>query len=153
MLRAAPRLQQAFMALKSTLRYQYGFMTPQFLRKPDRCRRYRPVLSLSEVAGNQSRFLFDFSPDSIILRWTDDFAPRILYGFSLTEDGTLTVPDILRRVDAGDIKPDELIVGGRLAGTPDGGALRELGAHVFAGVRSAGDFLKELIRADLNLGG
>ena len=136
-------------------RYQYGFaMTPQFLRKPDRVLDViDAVLSLSEVAGNQSRFLFDFSPDSIILRWTDDFAPRILYGFSLTEDGTLTVPDILRRVDAGDIKPDELIVGGRLADTPDGRALRELGAHVFAGVRSAGDFLKELIRADLNLGG
>ncbi|MDA1191862.1 MAG: type I-B CRISPR-associated protein Cas7/Cst2/DevR, partial [Candidatus Poribacteria bacterium] len=59
-------------------RYQYGFsLTPESLHDSSRALEVLDAISqLGEVAGNQARFLFDFSPDSIVLRWTDDFAPR-----------------------------------------------------------------------------
>jgi CRISPR-associated protein Cst2 len=74
------------------------------------------ISSLSEVAGNHSRFLYDFSPDAIIYRWTDDFAPRLLYGFCNSVGQRLTIPDILGRIDQGDLDPKEMVVG---AATPE----------------------------------
>jgi len=136
-------------------RFQYGFaMTPEFLREPRRVLDVVDALvGLSEVGGNQSRFLFDFSPDAVVFRWTDDFAPRLLYAFSLNDSGVLEVPDIVRRVKARDIEADELIVGGRLADSPDGKVLQELGARVFRGVKPAAEDLKIRIGVNLGLGG
>src|SRR5690606_7054486 len=53
-------------------RYQYGFaLTPEKLRKPSRAiAAIEGIANLGEVAGNHGRFLFDFSPESIILRVT-----------------------------------------------------------------------------------
>ena len=88
-------------------RYQYGFaLTPEWLHEKSRALDVvDAIVSLSEVAGNQSRFLYDFSPDSVIFRWTDDFAPRMLYGFRVDPEGQLTFPDIVRRVEAKDTNP------------------------------------------------
>ena len=61
-------------------RYQYGFaLTPDKLRE-----KQRPPPAFGARAlwvksrGNHGRFLYDFSPESIILRLTPDPAPRIL---------------------------------------------------------------------------
>lgn len=120
-------------------RYQYGFaLTPEHLL--DRARAAAVVdaiIDLADVAGNHARYYYDFAPDAIIFRWTDDPAPRILYSFQVEAEGTLTVPDLLRRVRAGDIDAAELIVGGRLAETSDGETLRDLGAIVHTGVKAA----------------
>ena len=69
-------------------RYQYGFaLTPEFLEEKTRALDVvDAVVNLSDVAGNQARFLFDFSPDAIILRWTDDFAPRLSFFFNAHND-------------------------------------------------------------------
>ena len=109
------------------------------------------IVSLSEVAGNHSRFLYDFSPDSVIFRWTDDFAPRLLYGFHLDAEGYLTVPEIMRRVDAEDINAQELIVGGFLAGLADGKKLQTKGACVLDGVKAAAEEVKQRIKETLAL--
>ena len=68
-------------------RYQYGLaLTPERLRKKNRAEAAITALcELAEVAGNHGRFLFDFSPESVIFRLTDDPAPRILYIFE--QDG------------------------------------------------------------------
>ena len=131
-------------------RYQYGFaLTPEWLHEASRTLDVvDAITSLSEVAGNQSRFLYDFSPDSVIFRWTDDFAPRILYGFQLN-DGQVTFPDIIRRVEAKDIEPNELIIGGAIADHPDCKKLQ--GASVNKGVKSAADELKKRIKESLKL--
>jgi CRISPR-associated protein Cst2 len=131
-------------------RYQYGFaLTPEWLREKSRALDVvDAITSLSEVAGNQSRFLYDFSPESVIFRWTDDFAPRILFGFQLN-DGTVSFPDIVRRVEAKDIEPSELIIGGAIADHPDCKKLQ--GASVHKGVKSAADELKKRIRESLKL--
>jgi CRISPR-associated protein Cst2 len=134
-------------------RYQYGFaLTPQWLRQQSRT---LPVIdaivSLSEVAGNQSRFLYDFSPESVIFRWTDDFAPRLLYGFQLIGEQAQLREDLRRRIESSDIDAKEIIVGGSIASTDDGQSLKEKGAMVCAGVKEAAEELKARIQRDLKL--
>lgn len=132
-------------------RYQYGFaLTPESLREKSRAVDViDAMVALSEVAGNQSRFLYDFSPDSVIFRWTDDFAPRLLYGFALDGERLTLREEIRHRIGAGDISPSELIVGGTLETTTDGRRLREGGAAVFDGVKAAADEVKKRVRLDL----
>ncbi len=135
-------------------RYQYGFaLTPEELHDKKRALEViDAIVNLSEVAGNQARFLFDFSPDAVVFRWTGDFAPRMLYGFSMDENGALCLPDVIKRVEAGDIAPGEVVVGGSVAGTPDGERLEELGCTVFPGVKKAAGEIKRRLEADLDLG-
>jgi CRISPR-associated protein Cst2 len=125
-------------------RYQYGFaLTPEDLADPARAAHVvDAVVDLGEVAGNHARFLYDFSPESIVFRWTDDFAPRMLYTFQDVGGGQVRSEILVRRVRAGDIDARELVVGGDLADTPDGSALQELGATVFPGVRQAAAEIK-----------
>lgn len=131
-------------------RYQYGFaLTPERLRVQSRCLEVLEGLAnLGEVAGNHSRFLFDFSPESIVLRITQDPAPRILYCFS-EEEGRLTVPELARRVAAKDIDPWELYIGGTIAGASEVKALRA--KECVDGVKQAVQKAKSAIEAALNL--
>ncbi|UZQ55106.1 DevR family CRISPR-associated autoregulator [Trichothermofontia sichuanensis B231] len=133
-------------------RYQYGFaLTPNRLKDKSRTVAVLDgLISLGEVAGNHSRFLYDFSPDSLVLRWTHDFSPRFLYCYE-EEDGDITVPELIRRVECGDIDPKELWVTGAIAKTADGDRLEELGANVLAGIKQATELLKQQIVRDLEL--
>lgn len=133
-------------------RYQYGFaMTPARLHQQDRVIEVlKGLISLGEVAGNHSRFLYDFAPDSLVLRWTHDFSPRLLYCFEEDADGELTMPDLVRRVQVGDIDPAELWVAGAAAETEDGEKLEQLGAHVDAGVKTTVNELINLIQKQLS---
>lgn len=129
-------------------RYQYGFaLTPDCLK--DKSRVYAVLdglISIGEVAGNHARFLYDFSPASIILRWTHDFCPRFLYCFEEDELANVSVPDLVRQVEAGDIDPKELWIGGAISRI-----LEDLGANVFPGVKTAVETLKHTIAVDLQL--
>ena len=134
-------------------RYQYGFaLTPNRLKETSRI---IPVLdglvSLGEVAGNHARFLYDFSPESLVLRWTQDFSPRILYCFQEDEAGEISLPSLIHRVEVGDIEATELWVAGAIAKTPEGDRLEELGANVLAGTKVALSTLKQRIANDLQL--
>jgi CRISPR-associated protein Cst2 len=132
-------------------RYQYGFaLTPESLEDPSRALDVVDALiSLGEVAGNHARFFFDFSPETVVFRWTDDFAPRMLYVFESGAGGSVRVPVLIQRVRDGDISGTELVIGGALAPTEDGKELASLGATVFQSVRQAGEEIKKRIRADL----
>jgi CRISPR-associated protein Cst2 len=134
-------------------RYQYGFaLTPQWLREQSRTLPVvDAIVALSEVAGNQSRFLYDFSPESVIFRWTDDFAPRLLYGFQLVGESPQLREEVRRRIESGDIEAKELIVGGSIASTSDSELLKQKGVTVCAGVKQAAEELKTRIRSDLKL--
>lgn len=120
-------------------RYQYGFaLTPDDLH--DRARAplvLDAIAGLADVAGNHARFLYDFSPAAIVLRWTDDPAPRFLYAYETTPEDEVGMPRLLRLVEAGDIRPDELYAGGEVHGTADGRQLEEAGAHVYRSVGEA----------------
>jgi CRISPR-associated protein Cst2 len=134
-------------------RYQYGFaMTPDRLKDKSRI---IPVLdglsSLGEVAGNHARFLYDFAPDSMILRWTHDFSPRFLYCFNEDNSGEITVAELIRRVESQDIDPTELWVSGAIAGTHDGEQLKALGVNVSNGIKKTVTQLTQLIAQDLGV--
>jgi CRISPR-associated protein Cst2 len=126
-------------------RYQYAFaMTPERLRVQDRAlKALDAITNLGEVAGNQSRFLYDFSPESIVLRITDDPAPRILYCFEEAENGGIQVASLIKKIDSSDIDPTEIIVGGELAMNEHGATLREKGVQIFRGVKEAAKKSKE----------
>jgi CRISPR-associated protein Cst2 len=126
-------------------RYQYGFsLTPHRLKALSRLSATLDGLgSLSGVAGNQTRFLYDFSPESIVLRWTHDVCPRFLYCFEESEEGTITVPKLLNKINGGDINPSELWVGGPIAK-----ALEGTGANLFPGIKPTIMALKEQISVD-----
>jgi CRISPR-associated protein Cst2 len=112
-------------------RYQYGIaLTPERLRDKSRAAKALDALcELGTVAGNHGRFLFDFSPESVVIRITEDPAPRLLYCFETLDDGrTVDAPALLERVEDGDIDAKELILGGAIARAETGRKLRKLGA-------------------------
>lgn len=118
-------------------RYQFGFaLTPERLRdKANAKHALNAIANLGEVAGNHSRFLFDFSPESIVLRVTDDPAPRLLYCFEQQADGSISVPELVRKVKAGDILGGELFIGGPLASNDE---IKSLDAvHLEDGIKSS----------------
>ena len=127
-------------------RYQYAFaVTPESLRRKERIfDAVDAVVSLSQVGGNQSRFLFDFSPEAAIFRWTDDPAPRILYGFELDGAGNIAVPSIAKKAKNGDIDPTEIVGGGQIAW--DGAGLK-----LHPGIKAAAEEIKARMRSDLGL--
>jgi len=122
-------------------RYQFGFaLTPDALERRERAADVvTAIAELGTVAGNHARFLYDFSPESIILRITEDPAPRILYPFVSGGGDAVGVPAIVRRVEGGDLQATELILGGPIAVSSDGARLGEAGAALYGGVRDAAD--------------
>ena len=129
-------------------RYQYGFaLTPHSLNNQG-CAAHvvDAIVALGNVGGNHARFLFDFSPETVVFRWTDDFAPRVLYGFGVDDDGKPNIATVADRVKAGDIAPNELVVGGALS-EESTRMLREAAvANVFPGVRKAAEKVKEWMK-------
>lgn len=95
-------------------RYQFGLaLTPERLRDSDRAAKaIRAIGNLRTVAGNHGRFLYDFSPEAIVLRITDDPAPRLLYCFDTSDNGkTIEANSLLKRIESGDVGADELVLG------------------------------------------
>ncbi|EKO52617.1 CRISPR-associated autoregulator DevR family [Leptospira kirschneri str. 200803703] len=131
-------------------RYQYGFtITPESLEIKDRVYKILKAISnLNQVAGNQSRFLYDFSPESIILRWTDDFAPRILYSFEESEN-ILSIPSIVEKVNSGDLEGETLIIAGPITKLPEVTKLKEKKVTLFDGIKQGFLELEQRIKKDL----
>lgn len=143
-------------------RYQYGFaLTPAFfgragfkdedkLTPQQKKERFKQVLeglmSLRRVGGNHARYFTDFSPEVLVLRWTDDPAPRFLYCFVQDDHGNLSLAPLLRRL-AGDINPQELFIGTSLD-IPELKVLEEKGAQVFPGVKKAVNELLNRVQDD-----
>ena len=114
-------------------RYQFGFaLTPEALGREHNCddkgnplesvhkgkERTKRVqatldglLNLRRVGGAHARYFSDYSPEAIILRVTDDPAPRMLYCFRQSDTGELSIRELIHKVEAGDINASELIIG------------------------------------------
>lgn len=124
-------------------RYQFSFaMTPADLYRDKAARAektLRGIQNLRRVAGNHAHFLYDFSPEVVVLRWTPDPAPRMLLCFDEDERGGISLDRLLARVRGGDIKPDELAVGCVLASVGGLPELEGLGVRAFRGVKAAFD--------------
>jgi CRISPR-associated protein Cst2 len=139
-------------------RYQYGIaLTPDRLRDKTRAAKAVEALcALGTVAGNHGRFLFDFSPDSVVFRLTADPAPRLLYCYRSTDEGrSVDAPDLVARVEDGDIDAKELVLGGPFALSAMGQRLKALGAFVSEkpGVKAAAVEAVRRINGKLGLEG
>lgn len=120
-------------------RYQYGIaLTPERLRDKSRAAKAIDALcNLGTVAGNHGRFLFDFSPDAVVIRITQDPAPRLLYCFDTSDDGkTVTANSLVKRIDAGDIAKEEIILGVGDLASPLAEQLKKIGIEAL-GVKAA----------------
>jgi CRISPR-associated protein Cst2 len=98
---------------------QYHFsvtFTPEGLEDPSRALILMDAIKdIRHVGGNHARFLYDFSPESIIIRITHDQAPRIMDAFIRGEETNVNLSNsFLRKVKSGDILASELIVGGAI---------------------------------------
>jgi len=122
-------------------RYQFGVaLTPERLRRKDRAAKaIRTLAELRTVAGNHARFLYDFSPEVIVFRITEDPAPRLLYCFETPDNGkTLQAPSLVARLQASDIAPQEIIFGGAACAEQLAQQLRNCGVEcIFDGVKQA----------------
>jgi CRISPR-associated protein Cst2 len=100
-------------------RYQYSLsLTPEHLKQEKRAvTALKTICSLGPVAGNNARFLFDFSPESIVIRVTQDPAPRILYCFGSGENNTVHLDQLIQKIKQNDIKAEEIFVGGMILDT------------------------------------
>jgi CRISPR-associated protein Cst2 len=132
-------------------RYQYSFaLTPERLREPERALlAIDAIANLGEVAGNHSRFLFDFSPESIVLRLTEDPAPRLLYCFEEDCNGCIRVPRLIKRIESEDIEPEDLYIGGAI--TEDEQLLEKAKGRCFGGVKKVVGKLKDDLKRKLGV--
>lgn len=127
--------------------YQYTLaLTPDSLKEASRAGMVIDAISgIRHVGGNHSRFLYEFRPESVILRVTEDASPWIMDCFKRVGD-TVGCPRLVRLVEVGDIKPEELVIGGEIVDTPYGKQLQELKVPVYRGVKEAISAAKALLK-------
>ncbi len=118
--------------------YQYTIaLTPESLKDPSRAALALDAIgAVRHVGGNHARFLYDFRPESIVIRVTEDPSPWIMDSFKRVGDA-VGCSRLVRLVEVGDVKANELIVGGEIADTPYGEQLSKLGVKVYRGVKEA----------------
>jgi CRISPR-associated protein Cst2 len=118
--------------------YQYTVaLTPESLKDPKRAiAALESISAVRHVGGNHSRFLYDFRPESIVVRITEDPSPWIMDCFKRVGD-SVGCARLVRLVEVGDVKANELIVAGEIADTPYGDQLKKLGVKVCRGVKEA----------------
>jgi CRISPR-associated protein Cst2 len=128
--------------------YQYCFsMTPNHLKDPKRVFYVLDgVNSLHRVGGSHSNWLYDFSPNSLILRWTHDSCSRHLYSIDAKNNETVTASKLLKRMKSGWIDPKEVWIAGDLA---EGFEME--GVHLFENPAAAIEDIKQKMRRDLEL--
>jgi CRISPR-associated protein Cst2 len=105
--------------------------------------------AVRHVGGNHARFLYDFRPESIVIRVTEDPSPWIMDCFKRMGD-SVGCSRLVRLVEVGDVKADELIVGGEIT---DNVLYREqlekLDVKVCRGVKEAIAAAKNLLKAEV----
>lgn len=119
-------------------RYQYLFgLTPNGLHDPKRALAVLGGLeNVHRVAGNHGRYLYEFAPEAIVLRWTHDPVPRFMYCYEEADGGEVAAPKLLDAIRGGDIDGAEVVVGGQpMAHLAE--ELRGLGVTVYDGVKAA----------------
>ena len=135
-------------------RYQYVFALDSNHLK-DKTRIFDVLdglMSIRQVGGHNNVFCYDFSPESFVLRWTQDPSPDMFYCFEQleTKPGVYVEPSISPSLNESvvneDIEPDELWIGGKIAKNFE---LNKV--HIYPGRKKAIAELKKVIAKDLNL--
>ncbi len=118
--------------------YQYAIaLTPDSLKDKNRAQiALDAIASVRHVGGNHARFLYDFRPESIVIRITEDPSPWIINCFERVGN-SVGCPKLVRLVEVKDVPANEIIVAGEIADTPYGKQLEALGVKVYRGVKEA----------------
>lgn len=126
--------------------YSFGLNLDDVIKKENIRHILEAIIDPPPVAGNHARFAYDFSPASIVLRVTNAHSSKIQNCFEHDDESRgYTVRKLIERVESNDIPAGELFIGGEVANTEEGQRLRDLGAHIFAGVRETADQARKRI--------
>jgi CRISPR-associated protein Cst2 len=126
--------------------YSFGLNLNDVVRKENIGHLIDAIIDPPPVAGNHSRFAYDFSPSSVVLRVTNAHSSKIQNCFEHDEESrSYTVERLIGRVASGDVPAGELIIGGELAATVEGKRLESLGVKVFLGVKAAANAARKQI--------
>lgn len=118
--------------------YSFGLNLDDVKDKKNIAHLLRAIVDPPQVAGNHSRFAYDFSPASIVLRVTNEHSSRIQNCFAHDEmSRAITIERLIRKIESNDIPAKEILVGGEIVSSSEGQKLAALGAAVFPGVKAA----------------
>lgn len=134
-----------------TTEYQYyfGLNLDDLVERANAGHVLDAIIDPPQVAGNHSRFAYDFSPASVVLRVTSAHSPRIQNCFEHdSANRTYTVRRLLQKVRSGDIPAGELIIGGEVSGTDEGNELKKLNVTVLDGVVAAAKKARTVLGLD-----
>ncbi|MDJ0595948.1 MAG: hypothetical protein QNJ72_39195, partial [Pleurocapsa sp. MO_226.B13] len=110
------------------------------------------LMSIRQVGGHNNVFCYDFSPESFVLRWTQDPSPDMFYCFEQLEikPGVYAEPTIsnslIESVGNEDLDPNELWIGGKVAKD-----FELKNAHIYPGRKKTIADLKQVIAEDLEI--
>ena len=128
--------------------YSFGLNLGDVVKKKHIASLIEAIIDPPQVAGNHSRFAYDFSPASIVLRVTNAHSSKIQNCFEHDEEErTYTIARLIDRIEAGDIPASEIIIGGEVAKTDEGKKLKALAVTVFSGVIAAANEARTRIAA------
>lgn len=128
--------------------YSFGLNLNDVVKKAHIRNLVDAIIDPPPVAGNHSRFAYDFSPASIIFRFTNAHSSRIQNCFEHdAANQTYTLQKLIRRVEAGDIPASELIIGGDIYHTEECHKLQELNVEITSGVYAAAQKVLQRIAA------
>jgi CRISPR-associated protein Cst2 len=126
--------------------YSFGLNLGDVVKKKHIASLIEAIIDPPQVAGNHSRFAYDFSPASIVLRVTNAHSSKIQNCFEHDEEErTYTIARLIDRIESGDIPASEIIIGGDVTKTEEGKKLKELKVTVFSGVIAAANEAKTRI--------
>lgn len=130
--------------------YQYTLaLTPSSLKDPNRARLLLDAVpAIQHVGGNHARFLYEFRPESIVLRITEDPSPWIMNCFERVGD-YVGCSELVRLIEAKDIDPKELIVAGKIAKSPYKEQLESLSVQVCLGVKESIAEAQKLLKTEV----
>lgn len=128
--------------------YSFGLNLGDVVNKAHICQLIDAIIDPPQVAGNHARFAYDFSPASIVLRFTNAHSSRIQNCFEHDDyTRSYALRSLILRIENRDIPATELIVGGEVFHTEEGEKLKELGVTVLAGVYAAASEARKRIAA------
>ena len=110
------------------------------------------LMSIRRVGGHNNVFCYDFSPESFVLRWTEDPSPDMFYCFEQPEirPGEYRKPsisnDLIDLIEISEMDSNELWIGGKIAKN-----LKLKNAHIHQNKNEAISTLKEVIAKDLEI--
>jgi CRISPR-associated protein Cst2 len=118
--------------------YSFGLNLGDVVKKKHIASLIEAIIDPPQVAGNHSRFAYDFSPASIVLRVTNAHSSKIQNCFEHDEEErSYTISRLINRIESGDVPASEIIIGGDVTKTEEGKKLQALGVTVFNGVTAA----------------